>query len=142
MATNDKKSPISWMKWVIPLLIISGMIILSIAHEKETLEQSDRSLRHTSGIFQILPGTTVTRDTNGNPIEYLKGERVILEVLVGPHKDLIFMNKNIPHIKITKKRTFIRGVGPNNVINKVELMNTGEEEVFVEVEVQKLRHRT
>lgn len=95
--------------------------------------------RTLSGIFQIPPGATINRDTNGKQIEYLKGERVILEVFVGPYRDLIFMNKNIPHIKINKKRTFIRGVGPRSIINEVQLMNIGKEKIFVEVEVRQLR---
>ncbi|MBL7053238.1 MAG: hypothetical protein ISS02_01050 [Candidatus Portnoybacteria bacterium] len=131
-----------WKIGIIVLIIILMIEFISSFQSPPQNKNASHPSQNPSSIFKIPPGATVTRDTNGNPAKYKKGDRIILEVLIGPHKDLIFMNENIPHIRITKKRTFIRGVGPNNIINKVKLMNTGKEEVFVEVEVQKLRHRT
>lgn len=96
-----------------------------------------RTQRHLSGIFRIPPKATVVSDIYGNKIGFLRNERVILIVTNGSYNDLVWVNKNIPSIQITQKRTFIRGISPG--MNHVKLMNNGDKDIFVDIRVKPKR---
>ena len=133
---NEKRP--KWRK----ILIIIGIIVLSIPFiitpeksvDKERTVVRQKIPRQLSGILKIPAEKTVGKSIQGKKLFYRVKERIVLDVLDGNYKNLVFWNKNIPSIKITKKRTFIRGVPPGE-INQIKLINTGKEEITVQARI-------
>lgn len=97
-------------------------------------KKQKKSPRHLSGIMRIPGGATAGYDVDGKDFLFKLREKVILDVLDGDYKNLLFVNKNIPSERIEKKRTVFVGVPPGK-INQLRLMNTGNKTITVQVRI-------
>jgi len=138
------------------LIVISGIIIIiivgifiSASSDKpdkpkttdktdSTTQQQPRVKRTVSGTFTIPDGVTVTVKN----MYYIYGgsrkkrDKIIVEVLNGPYRNLLWLNKNLPAIQIKKPKTIIYACPPGiNKKNKIKFTNMGGEPITVRVRI-------
>lgn len=148
-----KKAPI-W-KWGVFVVVIVFLILTLIGimgsffsspskngkepkQKTSTIQQQSRASRILSATFTIPDSATVTAKN----MYYIYGgsrkkrDRIIVEVLNGPYKNLLWLNKNLPSIQMKKPKTIIYACPPGiGKKNKIKFMNMGGESLSVQVRI-------
>jgi len=145
-----------WKKYVnailaIPILIIFILAIIyffskssepqtepNLTDETSTTQPQPRAKRTLSGTFTILGSSTVTVG-NMYYVYYgskRKRDKVIVKVIGGPYKNLLWLNENLPAIQIKKPKTIIYACAPGvGKRNKIKFMNMGGEPITVQIRI-------
>jgi len=83
--------------------------------------------------FGIPAMTEIDRDTSGQKLRFLAGDKIVIEILNEPFekRKLVFLNQTKISVQIRKRITTLWGRNPGFV----EFINTGKEPFFVQVKI-------
>ena len=136
--------------WLATILIVAIIVFLGIMvidnsekTDKGAMNSTEKkSNRLLSKTFTIPGGATITVK-NMFYTYYGKGkrDRIIVEVKSGSHKDLIWLNKNLPAIQMKRIKTIIYAAPPGTGRkNRISFMNLGGGSITVRIRI--LPYRT